>query len=489
MKKLTIGISAFLLFSAVACTPVKKNIEKQAQESPNVILILVDDMGYGDLSFYGQKTLSTPTIDQMATEGMHFTNMYTGSTVCAPSRASLLTGKHTGHTNVRGNLPAQLLSDNEMTIAKVFKNAGYVTGGIGKWGIGHPPPLDDPQRKGFDYFYGYLNMWHAHNFYPEFLYENGVKIPLKNKTTLIDGKNPWAESPEGTGVAEVREEYVHNLFDEKAIDFLEENKNNKFFLYMAYNVPHANNEAGPFNGDGMEVPDYYEFAEKDWPQPEKGFASMIRNIDNSVGLLMNKIKELGLDENTMIIFASDNGPHQEGNHTMEFFNSNREYRGMKRDFYDGGIKTPFIVRWPGTIKEGSSSDQTFAFWDFLPTFADLVNQVRPEETDGISFLPTLMGEKQEEEHEYLYWEFFELGGRQAILKDDWKAIRLNVRAGEENAIFELYNLQNDPEETTNVASQHPDLVKEFEALFISAREEFDVTPLFSVDEKTVETPF
>ncbi|WP_321996670.1 arylsulfatase [Draconibacterium orientale] len=489
MKKLINGLLIGIMLFSMACTPTKKEQEKKVPESPNVILVLVDDMGYGDLSFYGQKTLSTPIIDKMATEGMHFTNMYTGSTVCAPSRASLMTGKHTGHTNVRGNLPAQLLSDDELTIAKVFKNAGYATGGIGKWGIGHPPPYDDPQKKGFDYFYGYINMWHAHNFYPEFLIENGEKVPLKNKTTLVDGKNPWADMPEGTGVAAVREEYVHNLFDKKAIDFIEKNKDNKFFLYMAYNVPHANNEGGPFAGDGMEVPDYYEFAEKDWPQPEKGFASMIRNIDNSVGMLLDKVKELGLDDNTMVIFCSDNGPHQEGRHIMEFFNSNRELRGMKRDFYDGGVKTPFIVRWPGVIKEGTSSDQVFAFWDFLPTFTDLVDVEKPKETDGISFLPTLLGQEQNKEHDYLYWEFFELGGKQAILKDNWKAVKLNVRGPKEKVIFELYNLESDPEETNNVAEQYPALVKEFEELFLSARDEFAVTPLFESDGKEVETPF
>jgi len=489
MRKLINGIVLGALLFSFACSPTQKKAEEKTPESPNVIMVLVDDMGYGDLSFYGQKTLSTPIIDKMATEGMHFTNMYTGSTVCAPSRASLMTGKHTGHTSVRGNLPAQLLGDDELTIAKVFKNAGYVTGGIGKWGIGHPPPYNDPQKKGFDYFYGYINMWHAHNFYPEFLIENGVKVPLKNKTTLVDGKNPWAEKPEGTGVAAVREEYVHNLFDGKAIDFIEKNKDNKFFLYMAYNVPHANNEAGPFNGDGMEVPDYHEFAEKDWPQPEKGFASMIRNIDNSVGMLIDKVKELGLDENTMVIFCSDNGPHQEGRHVMEFFNSNRELRGMKRDFYDGGVKTPFIVRWPGAIKSGSKSEQTFAFWDLLPTFADLVGGDKPTETDGLSFLPTLLGQEQKAEHDYLYWEFFELGGKQAILKGNWKAVKLNVRGPKEKVIFELYNLESDPEETSNVAEQHPEMVKEFEALFLSAREEFAVTPLFELDGKTVETPF
>ena len=477
-----------LLFTMSCSQPAKTNTDI-LPEQPNVILVLVDDMGYGDLSFYGQKTLSTPVIDKMATEGMHFTHMYTGSTVCAPSRASLMTGKHTGHTSVRGNLPAQLLGDDELTLAKVFKKAGYVTGGIGKWGIGHPPAPDDPQKKGFDYFYGYINMWHAHNFYPEFLYENGKKVPLNNKTAMIDGQNPWSHMPEGTGVAEVREDYVHYLFDEKAIDFIEKNKDNKFFLYMAYNVPHANNEGGPFLGDGMEVHDYYEFADRDWPQPEKGFAAMIRNIDNSVGMLLDKVAELGLDKNTMIIFCSDNGPHQEGNHVMEFFNSNREYRGMKRDFYDGGIRTPLIVHWPGTIEAGTNTNQVFAFWDFLPTFSQLVGAPKPADTDGISFLPVLLGQEQKEAHEYLYWEFFELGGKQAILKGKWKAIRLNVRGGAEKMVFELYNLETDPEEKNNVAAQNPELVKEFEALFSSAREEFAVTPLFSVDEKTVETPF
>ncbi len=480
-----------LLFFNFSCTSKQKKSDKKNNESelPNVIMILVDDMGYGDLSFYGQKTLSTPTIDRMAEEGMHFTNMYTGSTVCAPSRASLMTGKHTGHASVRGNLPAQLLGDDELTLAKVFKRAGYVTGGIGKWGIGHPPPPDDPNRKGFDYFYGYVNMWHAHNFYPEFLYENGVKVPLRNKTALVNGKNPWENMPEGAGVAAVKEDYVHHLFDEKALDFIEKNKDRPFFLYMAYNVPHANNEAGPFCDDGMEVPDYYEFAEKDWPQPEKGFAVMVRNIDNSVEMLLNKLKTLGLDDNTMVIFCSDNGPHQEGNHQMEFFDSNRELRGMKRDFYDGGIKTPFIVRWPKKIKAGTTSAQTFAFWDVLPTFAELTGSEKPVGTDGISFLPTLMNKAQNEKHDYLYWEFFELGGRQAILKGKWKAIKLNVRANKEKTRFELYDLENDPKETVNVAEEYPQLVKEFEDLFLSARSEFKVTPLFEDDGKDVETPF
>ena len=486
LKRSTLFIVFVLTMACISCS--KKGTTKRL-ESPNVIYILVDDLGYGDLSFYGQDVLSTPAIDKMAREGMHFTNMYTGSTVCAPSRASLMTGKHTGHTSVRGNLPEQLLRDDELTLAKVFKSAGYKTGAIGKWGIGHPPPPGDPYKKGFDYFYGYLNMWHAHNFYPEFLYENGQKVQLKNKLALVDGKNPWNDKPEGTGVAEIKAEYVHDLFDEKALAFIERNKDTKFFLYLAYNVPHANNEAGSYSGDGMEVPDYYEFADKDWPQPEKGFASMIRNIDRSVEMILNKISELELDDNTMVIFCSDNGPHQEGNHNMEFFNSNGDYRGMKRDFYDGGIKTPFIVRWPGIVTKNSSTDQVLAFWDMLPTFADLVGAVKPSGTDGISFLPLLTGKEQEEQHDYLYWEFFELGGKQAILKDNWKAVKLNVRGPAEGVEFELYNLETDPSEMKNVADSYPDKIDEFEELFKSVRKEFEVVPLFSTEGKNVETPF
>lgn len=471
-------LKMFLLVLAVVTTSITSSAGHNIEEPPNVILILVDDLGYGDLSFYGQNTLSTPIIDKMTSEGIHFTNMYTGSTVCAPSRASLMTGKHTGHCSVRGNGNGQLVGDEELTLAKVFKNVGYVTGAIGKWGIGHPPPLDDPQKKGFDYFYGYINMMHAHNFFPEFLYENGIKVPLKNKIARVNGKNPWDKYPEGTGVASVKEEYVHDLFDRKALDFLDKNRENKFFLYMAYNAPHANNEGGSFCGDGMEAPNYGEFADKEWPQPEKGFATMIHNLDNSVGLLLNKIAELGLDEKTMVIFCSDNGPHSEGRHQMEFFNSNGDYRGKKRDLYEGGIKTPFIVRWPGTIQAGTKSEQTQAFWDLLPTFSELVNTNKPSEIDGISFLPSLLGKTQKEEHDYLYWEFYEGGGKQALIKKNWKAIRRNVCGPKENVKLELYNLKTDPEEKIDVAQQYPELVRELEGIFKNGREEFSCEPLF-----------
>jgi len=460
--------------------------DKPITNTPNIIFVLVDDMGYGDLSCYGQTAFKTPSLDRMTAEGIRLNNFYCGSTVSAPSRASLLTGLHTGHTSVRGNAPAQVISDEELTLAKVMKHAGYETGCIGKWGIGHPPPPDDPLRKGFDYFYGYINMWHAHNLYPEFLYKNGEKVFLNNKLRTVGGKNPWAEIPEGTGVSEIKNDYAHFLFDQEALAFIERNKNKKFFLYLAYNVPHANNEKKP---DGMEVPDYYEFAGKDWPDQEKGFAAMIRNIDNSMGMIFVKLKELNLDEKTLVIFCSDNGPHQEGGHKAEYFNSNGKWKGIKRDLYEGGIRTPFIARWPGVIKPNTSSEHLAAFWDVLPTFCDLTGQKQPEETDGISFFPVLTGQKQIKIHDYLYWEFYELGGKQAILSGDWKAIKLNVRESNEEQIFELYNLKVDPEETINVADKNPEIVEKFNKLFNSARVEFQTIPLFSKDEKMTETPF
>jgi arylsulfatase A-like enzyme len=367
-----------------------------------------------------------------------------------------------------------------------MKQAGYKTACIGKWGIGHPPPPDDPSRKGFDYFFGYINMWHAHNLYPEFLYRNGEKVYLNNKLKLADGKNPWIDSPEGTGVADLKKEYAHFLFDNEAISFIEKNRNENFFLFLAYNVPHANNEKKP---DGMEVPDYYEFAEKDWPVQEKGFAAMIRNLDNSMGMIFNKLKDLGIDEKTLVIFCSDNGPHQEGGHIMEFFNSNGSFRGMKRDMYEGGVRTPFIARWPGVIKPNTFSGHIAAFWDVLPTFCDLAGVKLPANTDGISFLPAMLGNRQIETHNYLYWEFYEQGGKQAILKGDWKAIRLNIRGKPEQRLTELYNLKSDPSESNNVADKNPDLIKQFNELFITARVEFNVTQLGSEDDKKVDTHF
>lgn len=455
-------------------------------KAPNIIYILTDDMGFGDLGCYGQSTLATPNIDQLANQGMKFTNHYTGSTVCAPSRASLLTGLHTGHVSVRGNQPDQLLTE-ELTVANVLKDAGYRTGLIGKWGVGHPPAPDDPLRNGFEHAYGYINMWHAHNFYPEFLYRNGKREVVEgNKLTRNeDGTRKWAEDkPEGTGVAEVRQTHAHALFEADALKFIEDNQEGPFFLYLALNMPHANNEH-PSNG--MEVPDYGDFADKDWPDPEKGFAQMMYLIDQTVGKVNAKLSKLGINDQTVVIFSSDNGPHQEGFHQMEFFDSNAHLRGMKRDFYDGGVKTPLIVKWPGRISEGTSTDHVSAFWDFLPTACDIAGLPIPDGLDGKSFLPTLLGNEVQEKHDYLYWEFYELGGRQAVLKDGFKAVKLNVRTDHPGAI-QLYDLANDSSEVNDVADQFPEKVAEITQIMDDAHTPLSFMSLFTMD-VSADTPF
>lgn len=449
---------------------------------PNIVMIYVDDLGYGDLGCYGQKVIKTPNIDALAAEGILFTQHYAGSTVCAPSRAAMLTGKHTGHTSVRGNSPeGQLLEDGEITIAELLNQKGYTSGAIGKWGVGNDPSPDDPKRNGFEHAYGYINMWHAHNFYPEFLYRNGEKEALDGNKT--DWSYDYDEDmKEGTGVAKVKETYVLDKFQKDALDFIETNKANPFFLYYAINMPHANNEAGYFTGDGMEVPDYGIYADRDWPNPEKGFAQMMTLIDNVVGELEAKIKQLGLSEDTMIIFVSDNGPHNEGGHDGNFFDSNGQYRGFKRDLYEGGIRVPLIVKWPGRIAPGTVTDTPVATWDFLPTFAEAIGSEVSADIDGVSFLPTLLGRpEQQKAHPYLYWEFYELGGRQAIRQGDWKYVKLNVRDKDIPEVQELYNLREDPSEENNVIVHFPDKAQELDSLMATAHEEHELLSLFSND--------
>jgi arylsulfatase A-like enzyme len=425
-------------------------IVSAAADKPNIVYILADDLGYGDLSCFGQKTLKTPNLDRMAAEGMKLTRHYAGSTVCAPSRCVLMTGVHTGHASVRGNGKSSLKPE-DVTVAEVLKDNGYRTGCVGKWGIGHPPPLDDPQRNGFDYFYGYINMYHAHNFYPAFMVKNGKKVALRNE---VPGK--WANPPdrEGRGVATKKVDYAPALITDEALSFIDRNRERPFFLYYALNIPHANNEGGK---RGMEVPDHGEFADKDWPEPEKGFAAMIKIIDTDIGRVFAKLKEHGLDEKTLVIFSSDNGPHQEGGHLSDYFDSNGPYRGKKRDLFDGGVRVPTIARWPGKIAPGATSAHLSGFQDLLPTMCELVGAEPPPQTDGISLLPTLLGKQQTAQHEYLYWEFGERGGKVGLVKDNWKAIRRGT-AKNPNAPIELYDQSKDPGEERNIAADHPELV-------------------------------
>ena len=425
----------FLFFPALLISCSTSPESTNADRKPNIIFVLADDLGYGDLGCYGQKRIPTPNLDQLASKGLRFTNCYAGSTVCAPSRCTLMTGMHTGHCTVRGNKAVPLLTA-DVTVAELLKEAGYVTGIIGKWGIGEPGTTGIPNRQGFDYWFGYLNQRRAHNYYPEYLWRNEEKVGLANE--------------EQGGVATKKVEYSHDLFTKEALSFIERHKDEPFFLYLPYTIPHANNEAGRKLGDGMEVPDYGPFASEDWPNPEKGRAAMIWKLDRDFGTIMSTLDRLEIADDTLVIFTSDNGPHSEGGSKSTYFNSSGPLRGMKRSLHDGGIRVPAIARWPGKIAPGTESDLPWTFWDVLPTLAELAGVSPPEKVDGVSILPTLRGEKQALDR-FLYWEFHERGFHQAVRWGKWKAVRKN----RPDAPLELYDLEKDLGETTNIAGQQP----------------------------------
>ena len=430
-----------------------------AQQKPNIVYILADDLGYGDLSCYGQKHFKTPNIDRLANQGMLFTQHYAGCAVCAPSRSSLLTGLTTGHTPIRGNkswkdegqypLPAQ-----SFTIAEMLKTAGYVTGAFGKWGLGSPGTEGDPNNQGFDQFYGYNCQSLAHNYYPDHLWDNQTKIILKGNT--------------GTQSTE----YAPTLIHQKALQFIDENKDKPFFLFYPTTIPHAELVAPEENMKefrGKLLPEVaYKGAEPGSEKYRKGsygsqkevhaaFAAMVTLLDKQVGEIVDELKKLGLDKNTIIIFSSDNGPHVEGGADPDYFDSNGPLKGYKRDLYEGGMREPMIVSWPGKVAAGTKSDLISAFWDIMPTFADIVDVKAPENIDGISFLPTLLGKPGQKQHTSMYWEFHENNGRQAVRMGDWKLVRYNVSIPEKETT-ELYNLKTDLGETTNVAASNPKIV-------------------------------
>ena len=448
---------------ASGCVTVGPKKSERPTGKPNSIFILADDRGYGDLGCYGQQVIQTPNIDRMAAEGMIFTDHYAGSTVCAPSRCCLMTGKHTGHAFVRGNarLP---LRPNDVTVAELLQQAGYTTGIIGKWGLGEPETTGIPNKQGFDHWFGYLNQRHAHNYYPSYLWRNEEKVALANEVRPVN--------PPG-GVATRRMQYSHDLFMDEAWVFVEHNQYQPFFLYLALTIPHANNEA---KGEGMEVPSYGPYAHEDWPEAQKGHAAMITRMDSDVGRLFNKLKALDLDDETLVFFASDNGPHKEGGADPAFFSSSGPLRGYKRALYEGGIRVPLIARWPGRIEAGSGTNLVSAFWDFLPTCCDLVSVAPPEGVDGLSMLPTLLGKtRRQRKHRFLYWEFHEQGKKQAVRMGDWKGVRLNV-AQDPNGPIELYDLQADLGETTDVAQDYPEIVEQVAGIMRTARTPSDHWP-------------
>jgi arylsulfatase A-like enzyme len=430
-----------------------------AKRSPNIIFILADDLGYGDLGCYGQKMIQTPRLDQLAKQGMRFTQFYAGSTVCAPSRCALMTGLHTGHCRVRGNALVPL-QPGDVTVATLLKRAGYATALIGKWGLGEPGSTGVPSLHGFDYFFGYLNQHHAHNSWPDYLWRNDKKILYPDN---VQGK---------PNIAAKKAVYSHGLFTEEALGFVEQNKDRPFFLYLSYTLPHANNERGREEGNGMEVPSDEPYTKMPWPQAQKNHAAMITLLDRDVGRLLDRLRDLGLDENTIVIFTSDNGPHREGGADPSFFRSSGGLRGFKRSLHEGGIRVPMLVRWSGKIKEGTTSDHAGAFWDFLPTACEAAGVKAPAGHDGISFLPALLGKGDQKRHEFLYWEFHEGGTAQGVRTGDWKAVRKKV-----GGPLELYDLRTDLGEQHDVATQQPDVVARIEAYLRTARTESDHWPI------------
>jgi arylsulfatase A-like enzyme len=429
-----------------------------APRPPNILLVLADDLGYGDLGCYGQKKIRTPNLDRLAAEGVRFTQVYAGSTVCAPSRCALMTGLHTGHCRTRGNggggspksnVP---LGPEDPCVAELLKKAGYATALVGKWGLGEEGSTGVPTKKGFDHFFGYLNQHHAHNYYPDFVWRNEQKVALPNPQSKVEN------------VAEKFVTYVPDLCLEEGLKFIEANRAKPFFLYYATTLPHANNEKTRAAGEGNEVPSDEPYSKEAWPKPEKNKAAMITRLDADVGKLLAKLKELGLEKDTLIVFTSDNGPHQEGGNKADFFASSGPHRGIKRSLTDGGIRVPAIARWSGVIKPGGVSDHVWAFWDFIPTACELAGAKAPEGLDGISFAPSLTGKGDRKTHEFLYWEFHEGGFRQAVRHGNWKAIRLAPRQP-----LELYDVVKDPAERSNVARDHPDVVARIESYLQSAR--------------------
>lgn len=431
-----------------------------AAERPlNFVLILADDLGYGDLGCYGQTRIKTPNLDRLAADGIRFTACYVGSTVCAPSRCALMTGLHTGHCRVRGNARVPLRPEDPC-VAELLKTAGYATALVGKWGLGEDGSPGVPNRKGFDHFFGYLNQTHAHNSYPEWLWRDGEKVKLPNVESKV------------VGVAEKRVAYSPDLFLAEGLKFIEQNKAKPFFLYYATTVPHANNERTRAEKSGNEVPSDSPYTAEPWPQPEKDKAAMITRLDADIGKLLAKLTELGLDENTVVIFSSDNGPHREGGNDPAFFKSSGPFSGFKRSLTDGGIRVPGIVRWRGVTKPGTVSDHVWAFWDFLPTACELAGVKPPAGLDGISLAPTITGKGAQKEHDFLYWEFHEGGTKQAVRHKHWKAIRPAP-----GAPLALYDLKADVSESKDVADQHPDVVKVIEGYLKTARTESKEFPI------------
>lgn len=438
------------LMGIVLLASATLQIRAATNTPPNIIFILADDAGIGDFSAYGCRYGTTPNIDRLAAEGMKFTRAYSGNAVCAPSRCVLMTGLHPGHELVRANKPEQggvagrlALPAGQLTVARLLHDAGYATGGFGKWGLGNPGSTGVPEQEGFDVFFGYYDQAHAHDYYTDYLVRNSVNVPFAQ-----DGKRDW-------------EHYSQTRIANETLKFIEQNKDRPFFCYAAWTPPHAD----------YTIPDTAPYTDRAWPDMDKNYAAMVGLVDKDVGRVMQKLKELGIDDRTLVIFASDNGANEE----FIPLGSTGGLRGYKRLLYEGGLRAPFIVRWPGSIQPGTTNNLLTSFVDFLPTAAGLCGVPAPQGIDGISLLPALLGRTQSAEHASLYFEIYEPYFQQAVRWGDWKGYRLATQAP-----LELYNLAADPTEAHNVAAAHPDIVKNIESIMAA---EHSPSPYFNAPEK------
>ncbi len=478
MLKHLLSLLTVLFTAGQACQSPSAGDTNKADanhDQPSIIFILADDLGYADLEPYSQQYIQTPHLLRLAKEGMLFTQHYAGNTVCAPSRCALMTGQHMGHAQIRGNAQAGVggeppITEDIATVAKVLKSAGYATAMVGKWGLGAENTSGDPLKQGFDTYYGYLDQVLAHNYFPEYLLRDGKKEMLDNEVTYGD-TSQWHR---GRGSYSQRQvDYSHDLFTQQALAYIQQDRQQPFFLYLPFTIPHNNGEAP--EGYQQEVPDLAPYEQEDWPREAKAYAAMITRLDRTVGQIMAQLKAKGIDEKTMVLFSSDNGPMSNKDFTQQF-DSNGALRGGKRDLYEGGIRVPMIARWPGQIAPGSQTDHVSAFWDFLPTVCQMTGTAVPDEADGLSYLPTLLNAPGQQQHDYLYWEFPERGYSVALRQGKWKAVRGNMQENPTGPI-ELYNLENDLSEQHDVADQHPQKVKELTQLMSQAHEPSALFPM------------
>lgn len=458
---------------------------------PNVVLIVADDLGYAELGCFGQKLIRTPVLDRLASEGMRLTAFYSGSPVCAPSRCTLMTGKHTGHSYIRnnGNPPGRVrdderglfpgqnpIPDEEVTLGELFQRRGYATGAIGKWGLGFEGSTGDPNRQGFDLFFGYICQAHAHNHYPRFLWKDGAQVPLP-----------------GNDRGQVGAIHAQETFSEEALRFVREHRDGPFFLYLPFTIPHVSIQApeewiARYRGTLGDDPEWINEDPRGYtshPTPHAGYAAMVSYLDHEIGRILDEIDSLGLTDDTIVFFSSDNGPThgRVGGADSPFFDSAGPFRGLKGEVYEGGLRVPTIARWPGRIPEGTASDEVGYFPDVMPTLLDLAGSpdLVPDEVDGLSLAPTLLGRPEEQErHEYLYWEFPGYGGQQAVRLGDWKGVRTDLIRRKDLSI-ELYNLASDPAELHDVSGEHPGVLARIEAIMAEAREPSPLFPIPALD--------